>query len=247
MVVVWSVVSALIAAGVLATLKLSAGHLWDRCRVAADSRLIELDMASSSWVLPYPVNLDPTITPEWRPPDAVALAAAGRRVFSFELTSRLKKRATIRSIQAIIDSIAPTPNGTLFFAPPQGDTEKGQIGFDLTSTDLNGMIMDSGMITARKYIGDRTVELEKGQTVGFKVTVHADNNFDIRYRVRVSFSQGKDVIIDDRGQSFRITTYPGSAQAAYTITRLSPDSTFGAYPCSWPDGCYRSFFNVRVE
>ena len=137
---------------------------------------------------------------------------------SFDLTGTHRTATKIASIKAVIDYRGPVPRGTVYFAVPQGTTDKEEMAFDLGSLDLNARVQDGdGAPTSELYRFWRTTTLVRGESIGFIAVVFAPlYGEDIRYHLEIAFDAGPPVTVyDDDGSSFRIVGYPRTADRAY--------------------------------
>jgi hypothetical protein len=152
---------------------------------------------------------------------------------AFDLKGTHHSAALVTRIRAVIDARRPVPNGTVFYAAPQGTTERQGLAFDLGSPDLDARIPDIeyGTPTLRHYLADQSISLKSDESAGFVATIFAPfYDYEIFYHFLVNFTSGPPVTIDDNGTPFRITGYPHAARRAY----FSPSNGYQAWP-GYPD------------
>lgn len=126
---------------------------------------------------------------------------------SFDLIGTHHTRTRISSIQAVIDERYRAPNGTVYFASPQGTGDKETLAFDLGSTDLHARIQDDhGVPKPEWFVNAKTTDLIRGETVGFVAYVFAPLfSDDVRYHLEITFDNGPTVAVyDHRGAPFRM-------------------------------------------
>jgi hypothetical protein len=137
---------------------------------------------------------------------------------SFDLKGTHHTDTPITRIRAVIDARRPVPSGTVFYAAPQGTTQREGLAFDLGSSDLDAKVPDGeyGTPTARRYLAGRSVSMEMDKCVGFVAQIFAPlYDYEILYHLEITFAAGPPITIDDNGKSFRIVGYPSSARRAY--------------------------------
>lgn len=158
---------------------------------------------------------------------------------AFDLTGLRSVGAHVTSIKAVVDSRAPTPTGTVYYAVPQGATGREDFAIDFGSDDLNARIQDDeGAPTPVHYLNKRLVTVTKGETVGFNAVVVAPfYGEEIRYHLEVAFDDGSFVEIrNNDGSPFRIVSYPQQAERGYVTANAGSDN-WGIFPCDWPRQC----------
>lgn len=137
---------------------------------------------------------------------------------SFDLIGTHHIRTRVSSITAVIDACYPVPNGTVYFAAPQGTADKEAFAFDLGSTNLHARVQDDyGLPTPELFVNVKTTDLIRGETVGFIAYVFAPRfSDDVHYHLEITFDTGPSVTVYDQGGiPFRIVGYPLTAQRAY--------------------------------
>ncbi|MCK0441223.1 hypothetical protein MUG78_17635 [Gordonia alkaliphila] len=166
-------------------------------------------------------------------------------VLAFDLKSGFSEPVKVTSIEYIDFDQRPAPDGTVMYLWPQGDQRKGQFGIDLTSgVDSTARSIDEREMFGDPYTSTNTVTLTNSEYVGLRAKLFAPENTDTRFRLRFHLDNNKSVVVDNKGQPFRVVTFPRSAHRAYTMTRLRSGSQLGIYECRWRQGCMDMFANA---
>lgn len=173
--------------------------------------------------------------------DASGDAYSGQ--FSFDLIGKVNSPLRISRITAVIDSMTASPNATFAYFVPQGDSPKGQIGFDFRRQEpFDAVKIDEyGEFTDERYLDTRTVTVGDHEAVGFQVLALAPENADVRFHVEVLFDNGATTKVDDQGKPFRVVGFPSSPKKVYVPTMPDLTSPTGLYECRWKEGCDASF------
>lgn len=165
--------------------------------------------------------------------------------FAFDLRGTSNDPIKVTSIEYVDFEQDAAPTGTLLYLLPQGDQRKGEFGIDLTyGADSNAHMLDQDGLLGDQYTNTNTVSLTKTEYVGFRVKAFAPENTDTRFRLRIHFDNGRNVVVDNNGKPFRIVTYPRTVDRAYTVTALRAGGTQGIYECRWTQGCLASYQSV---
>lgn len=164
--------------------------------------------------------------------------------FAFTLTGVRNKPVRITKIKAVVDSREPLPEGTVYYAIPQGAVGREDFAIDFGSDDLDARVQnDDGVPTATHYLDHKTVTLAKNESIGFNVVAVAPfYGINLTYHLEITFDGGANLkIYDTAGHSFRIMSYPMRATRGYITVKDGPDNpdntNYAIYPCTWPDEC----------
>lgn len=163
---------------------------------------------------------------------------------AFTITGNHNTPVRVTKIRAVIDDKQPPPSGTVFYAVPQGATDKQDFAIDFGSTDLDARMQnDDGVPMRVHYLDRKAITLNKGESVSFKVTTVAPiYGVNIAYHLELTFDNSSAVSVrSNSGKPFKIVSYPIVAQRGYiTVADQNDgmdDEDFAIYPCSWPEQC----------
>jgi hypothetical protein len=99
----------------------------------------------------------------------------------------------ITDIRARILRKEPAPNGTLFYAPQQGELTNVQFGVDLGSTDLSMQQVARGKWLG-PYFRRKTYTLRNDEVASFTVTAYASSGYSYYWDLEV------DLIVDGKNR-----------------------------------------------
>lgn len=164
----------------------------------------------------------------------------GRQTIHFSLTGQHFATVDVKDIVFRITARRLPPNKAVLWIVPQGESDVGNIGFDLDSSDVRARVVDRlDLPTKEDFFDHKQVTLTKDEPFRFVASVIA-READYDFVLEVHFTDGTNVVVDDNGKPWTVAAYSPSYSEAFTLYEGSPGLQL--IRCQWPLDCRRGHY-----
>ncbi|WP_182357230.1 hypothetical protein [Tomitella gaofuii] len=166
---------------------------------------------------------------------------------TFDLKGVTNYPVKLTSLEAVVMSQTPAPDGTVYCVYPQGSSLRGDIVFDLSvGADHNAFSTEYGTDMLDRYLDNHVVTIDRSEYIGFNAIAFTPPDTDTTFLIRACFDTMKCVNVDDNGVPFRLVSYPTATDNAFVTAypQGSGIDAMGIYPCRYPSECASSMNSI---